>query len=143
MKAGKPALASGPASTAEPDLRLAARGLAYLYAASSALVGLSLALPHPPVPSEALLALPAVFGYAVAGLLLAFPERVPRRLQHLLLVLASCLVTLMVYLSKGAIAYAAYVWVALYAFYFFSRLPALAHIVGVAAAYGAALAAGG
>ncbi len=134
MKAGKPVPSSRPASGAEPDLRLSARGLAYLYAASSTLVGLSLALPHPTVPSEQLMVGPVVFGYVVAVLLLAFPERVPPRLQHLLLVLATCLVTLTVYLSKGAIAYAAYVWVALYAFNFFHRGQAILHIVGVAAA---------
>jgi diguanylate cyclase (GGDEF)-like protein/PAS domain S-box-containing protein len=131
---------SSPSRTPALDLRVNARSLAFLFGAGATLLVISLFVPHVGRANEPALLVLAVAAFAVTVLLLTAPGRLGYRGQHLVVVLGTTLISLGVYFSGAVAPYAAfYVWVCLYAFYFFTREQALLHLVFVAAAYAAAL----
>ena len=79
----------------------------------------------------------------MAALVLIFGQRLPRFVFHALLGIGTAIITLGVYFGHNAggsfTASVFYIWVALYAYNFFCRQTATAHIVWIALCYGAVL----
>lgn len=119
-----------------------ARGLAFLFGAGGLLVLLTLLMPHEESTDDLAVAVPAVAALIVAGVLLALRTEIGPWALSAVLAGATLLITVCV-VAGGASASAyplMYVWVSLYAFYFFPRSWAVAHVVLCAAGYGLALA---
>jgi len=120
------------------------RVLAEMFVAGAALAQGSLLLPHWPQTDGAMIAALAAPGYPMAALLWRSRGRLPRWIIHVFLQLATALVTLGVHFGHhgggAAVTPILYVWVSLYAFYFFSRRTATVHIAVVAVTYAAVLA---
>ncbi len=121
------------------DGRTMAVALATLFAAGTLIGTISLLLPHPAEFNDralwSTLGLAAVGALAVAG----FARRLPPWSMHLFVVLGTLLVTRAVYYSNepsGFYTYL-YIWVGLYAFFFFGRFWGTIHmaIVGLAFAW--------
>jgi diguanylate cyclase (GGDEF)-like protein len=128
---------------ASVDARIRARAMASLYLAGGSIGSVSLLLPHPAKADEALLwtnvAL-ALFGGAV---LMAIGSRLPRWAFHAGIALGSILVTRAVLGSGDTVSFYSvwYLWIGLYAFYFFGRLAAALHVAFAAGLYAITLAA--
>lgn len=120
-----------------------ARWLAVLFIAGSTLSLVAMLLPHWARQDTAATVITALAAYPAAAVLLIVGERLPRVAFHLLLVLGTLIITLGVYFGNdgtGSLTAAVfYIWVALYAFTFFSRRWAAVHVAIVGAAYGAVL----
>jgi diguanylate cyclase (GGDEF)-like protein len=120
-----------------------ARWMAVLYICGSTLSLVSLALPHWERQDTVATALCALCGYPAAAILLLGRSRLPRFAFHLLLALGTAMITLGVYFGNqggGSLTAAVfYIWVALYAFNFFTRRAAAGHLAVVAFGYGAVL----
>ena len=118
-----------------------ARALAYLYAAGAGLAALSLALPHSPMQDD--IGITAVIAAACIGalLLLFGASRIPGWAVQVFLAIGTLLISGVVYFSgTGNSGFAFYyVWVGIYAFYFFARGWAIAQSALVAVVYGALL----
>jgi diguanylate cyclase (GGDEF)-like protein len=128
-----------------PDRSLMARCLAYLFGAGAALALVSLALPDSSDVSAADIFIPQV-GYALAAvgvvaILLVNFDRLPLWTFQLTLAAGTALISFVIYLSGDPTsAYTMfYVWIALYAFYFFRLSQAFFQVGCVAAAYGVVL----
>jgi diguanylate cyclase (GGDEF)-like protein/PAS domain S-box-containing protein len=121
-----------------------ARSLAFLFASGATLGAISLALPHPMHEDELGLAGAIGAAYVVALATLAVGRRLPRVAYQVLVALGTGLVTTAIYFSgEGSSAYAMfYIWVGLYAFYFFSTAQAALQAALVGAAYAGVLAFG-
>lgn len=117
------------------------RFLGYLYVVGATLGTASMALPQP--PNTSVVGLFALFGlaYAIGGVLLFARDRLPAWALPLALGCASLIVTAgMLLTDERTGVYAMfYVWIGLTAFFFFGWRQALAQILLVALAYGAAL----
>jgi diguanylate cyclase (GGDEF)-like protein len=120
-----------------------ARWLGTLYICGSTLSLVSLALPHWEQQDTRSTAICALLGYPMAALLFLFGRHLPRIAFHVLLAIGTGIITLGVYFGHNAggslTASVFYIWVALYAFNFFSRPIATLHIVWIAAGYGTVL----
>jgi diguanylate cyclase (GGDEF)-like protein len=85
----------------------------------------------------------ALGAFPAAGVLLLVGERLPRAAFHVLLALGTLIITAGVYFGNdgtGSLTAAVfYIWVALYAFTFFSRCWAAVHIAIVGVGYGTVL----
>ncbi len=116
------------------------RGLAFLFAAGAALVGISLLLPHSHNTKDAGLLVAVGLAAGTPAILARFAERMPVRGLQLILMLGTVLVTVcVVYGGDSASAYPLmYVWVALYAGYVFSARAAAGETLFAAAACAAA-----
>ena len=116
------------------------RGLAFLFAAGAALVGISLLLPHSHNTNDASLLIAVGLATLTAAFLVRFASRIPLRGLQLILLLGTVLVTVcVVYGGDSASAYPLmYVWVALYAAYVFSARAAAVQTVFAAGACAAA-----
>ena len=121
-----------------------ARSLAFLYASGATLGALSLWLPHPAHHDDLGLAGAIAAAYVTAAALLVVGRRMPVAAYPLLVVLGTGLITIAIAFSgEGSSVYATfYIWVGLYAFYFFSTLQALLQSALVGVAYAAVLAFG-
>ncbi len=119
-----------------------ARGLAMLFGAGASLVLLTLALPHDANTDDLGVAVPPILAYGVVGLLVTAGRRFSPGALGAVLALGTILITgCIVFGGDSASAYALmYVWVALYAGYFFAPLTALAHVALCGACYAAAFA---
>jgi diguanylate cyclase (GGDEF)-like protein len=121
-----------------------ARWLGTLYMCGSTLSLVSLALPHWHQQNTEATAICALAGYPMAIILLRFGARLPRIAFHLLLAIGTLIITAGVYFGNNAggslTASVFYIWVALYAFNFFSRRVAAMHIVWIGLCYGTVLA---
>jgi diguanylate cyclase (GGDEF)-like protein len=122
-----------------------ARCLVYLFGAGAGLALVSLALPASSEASAVALFLSRA-GYAVAAvgvvaILLVNFDRLPLWTFQLTLGAGTALISFVIYLSGDpASAYTMfYVWIALYAFYFFTLLQAAVQVGFVALSYGAVL----
>jgi diguanylate cyclase (GGDEF)-like protein len=120
-----------------------ARWLAAFYLAGSTISLVALALPHWKQQNTTATVISALAGYPAAAVLLVWGRRLPRFAFHALLALGTAIITLGVYFGhQGTGAFTAgvfYIWVALYAFNFFSRPAAAAHVALIALGYGAVL----
>jgi diguanylate cyclase (GGDEF)-like protein len=120
-----------------------ARWMAVLYVCGSTLSLLALALPHWQRQNTTATVICALAAYPAAAVLVLWGRRLPRLGVHLMLALGTALITLGVYFGNQGVgsltAAVFYIWVALYAFNFFTRRAASAHIGVIAAGYGAVL----
>jgi diguanylate cyclase (GGDEF)-like protein len=120
-----------------------ARWLGTLYICGSTLSLVSLALPHWHQQNTEATAICALTGYPMAIILFRFGARLPRIAFHLLLAIGTLIITAGVYFGHNAggslTASVFYIWVALYAFNFFSRRVAAMHVVWIGLCYGTVL----
>jgi diguanylate cyclase (GGDEF)-like protein len=128
-----------------PDRSLMARCLAYLFGAGASLALVSLALPNNSTATGTEIVIPQA-GYAVAAIgvvaiLLVNFNRLPLWTFHLTLTAGTVLISFVIASSGDPTsAYTMfYVWIALYAFYFFGWVQAFFQVVCVGLAYGAVL----
>jgi len=121
-----------------------ARWLAVLFIAGSTLSLVAMLLPHWQRQDTAATVVVARAAYPAAAILLLIGDRLPRPAFHVLLALGTLIITLGVYFGNdgtGSLTAAVfYIWVALYAFTFFSRRWASFHVAIVGAGYAAVLA---
>lgn len=127
--------------TTPGDRATMARGLAALFGAGATLVLITLALPHDASTDDLLVAIPPALAYVVAGLLLAFAGRFSPALLALVTALGTVLITACIaWGGASAAAYPLmYVWVALYAGYFFGVRTIVAELALSAALFAAVL----
>jgi diguanylate cyclase (GGDEF)-like protein len=120
-----------------------ARWLGILYVCGSTLSLVSLALPHWHQQDTRATAICALLGYPMGGILFLWGRHLPRWAFHGILGIGTAIITLGVYLGHNAggslTASVFYIWVALYAFNFFSRRAATSHVAWIALCYGTVL----
>src|SRR6185503_5334185 len=112
----------------------------YLCAAGILLTLVWLALPYSPTAAnEAGLVRVSVLAAVLGGFAIAFFDRIPPWAFQLLVASGTVLVTLMIeYSGARTSPYAFfYIWLALYALFFFSRGEAVMHVLFIAFAYAA------
>jgi diguanylate cyclase (GGDEF)-like protein len=122
---------------ARQERELATIGLAFLYTAGATLGLLVLLLPHPDSVNTTGVAAIALSAYPIAAMMVAL-RPLSWRLVHVGVVVGVGLITAVVELSgvlAGAYAFY-YLWAAMFAAYFFSRVAVAAHLALVAVAYG-------
>src|SRR4051794_12997607 len=110
------------------DRHAMALGAAYLFGAGATLVVITLVLPHKSNTDDVGVLAMALLAYVVVAALLVVGRRIPVWAYELIIAVGGVLVGGCVYFggeSSGAYALM-YVWVALYAFYFFDLLAAVA-----------------
>ena len=118
------------------------RPLGWLYLVAAALGPITLATPHYPVIDEAgVLGVSALAVVLGAGLL-ALGSRLPSRLIPVAVAAGSALTAAAIEFTGGVpnAASLLFLWIALYAFYFFSRVHALVQMAFVGVCYAAAIA---
>lgn len=121
------------------DRRQRELALGILFFAGATLALVSLAVPHWRGGNDAAIGGVAVSGYPFAALLVVARGRLPRWSIHALLAVGTGFVTAGVYFGNahdGSVTTAIlYLWVALYAFHFFTWRAAAAHLAWVGVAY--------
>jgi diguanylate cyclase (GGDEF)-like protein len=123
------------------DRRIMARALMYLLAAVGTAVVASVAIPNAPLHEEQAVPVVAGIAYAAAvGVFLGF-ERLPSWGIHALLLGVTALISWAVYASNepGSAYTIFFVWVAMYAAFFFGPWGTALQIAAMAGGYGAAL----
>lgn len=118
-----------------------ARALAFLYGAGATLVSTTLVLPHSANTEDLGVAIPCLLAVVVVGALLAGAGRISVGVLQTVLALGTVLISQCVMFGgDGAAAYALmYVWIALYASYFFRVRAAVAQLALAAGLYAAVL----
>ncbi len=139
---GVPDLPVGTGGSASFDVRLQARILGVLFGIGASLVLLTVLLPHSARADDAGTLDIVVVAYAISGVLLSQADRMSAFALPFVLATGTTLVTGLSYFSGyGPSPYICfYLWVFLYAAYFFSRREALLQIAYVAAIYAGLLA---
>jgi diguanylate cyclase (GGDEF)-like protein/putative nucleotidyltransferase with HDIG domain len=124
------------------DTSLTAKVLAGLYAAGATLAALTVVLPHPAGANEMGLLAIVANAYVIAGLLYWRAEKLPDRVLPVALCWGSTLITGVAYFSGESPSPLVffYLWVFLYASYFFTRRQTALQIAYVGLVYGALLA---
>ena len=123
------------------DSRIRARALAFLFLAGAVIGAISMILPHSADADEVALwsniALAGVGGVVIW----AVGPRLPQWAFHAVLPVGALLITRAVLESGDEVSFYAvwYIWVGLYAFYFFHRFAASLHVLFVAVLYGVTL----
>jgi diguanylate cyclase (GGDEF)-like protein len=119
------------------DSRVRAWALGWLFIAGASIGLVSLLLPHPPGANELALYSNVAFAYVGGVLLLWLGPRAPSWFFHVAMAIGAVIITRAIFYSGEAVSFYAvwYLWVGLYAFYFFDRLAAAAHVSFVAALY--------
>lgn len=122
---------------------LVAQVLATLFAAGASLAALTMVLPHPASANELGLLAIVLSAYLTAGALYSQAARLPAWTLQTTLAWGSTLITGVAYFSGEAPSPLVffYLWVFLYASYFFTRRQTAVQIIYVGCAYGALLAA--
>jgi diguanylate cyclase (GGDEF)-like protein len=120
---------AGSPEAAESEL--AARALGWLYIAGGTIGTVSVLLPHAASTNIGGLWSNIAFAYLGAISLLVFAAHVRRWMIHVALVAGALLITRAILLSHEPESFYAiwYIWIGLYAFYFFARRAATAHIL--------------
>jgi diguanylate cyclase (GGDEF)-like protein len=128
-------MASMGALAADSSIR--ARALGSLYIAGAAIGVISLVLPHNAQSDDVALWSNAALAAVAGVLLLTIGTRLPGWAFHAGVVVGAVLIMRAVLASHDALSFYSvwFIWVGLYAFYFFSRLAALLHVAFVAALY--------
>ena len=126
----------------EADSHLPARALGWLFLAGATIGLLSLLLPHSAEADDPGLYSNVALAYVGGVVLLRFARHFPRWAVHAALFTGVLLITRAVLLSGEPVSFYAgwYIWVGLYAFFFFGRLAASAHVAFAALLYAATLA---
>jgi diguanylate cyclase (GGDEF)-like protein len=119
------------------DSRLPARALGSLYLAGATIGLVSLLLPHSPKADELGLYSNVALAYAGGLAVMVFAARLPGWILHAAIVAGSLLITRAVVLSEDPVSFYSvwFIWVGLYAFYFFTRAAAAAHVALIAILY--------
>lgn len=121
----------------EHDRRIRARALGWLFVAGGLIGAVSMVLPHSPEASE--LGLWSNIALALLGgiTLLSAGPRFPTWALHVTLAAGVLLIARAVFLSGEEVSFYSiwFIWVGLYAFYFFSRVAAALHVGFAAAVY--------
>lgn len=130
----------GPPDATAPealDSRVRARGLGWLYVAGGLIGSLSLLLPHSPEANEVALWSNIALALAAGVGLLTLGARLPLWAFHVAAAAGIVLIARAVVFSGEEVSFYSiwFIWVGLYAFYFFSRLGAALHVAFVAAVY--------
>jgi diguanylate cyclase (GGDEF)-like protein len=131
---------AGPARVQE-ETRLAARSLGYLYLAGATIGLVSLLLPDPPRADVPALYSNVGLAYLGGAMLLFGVSRTRPWMLQVALAAGSLLITRAVLLSGTAVSFYSvwFIWVGLYAFFFFTRRVAAAHVAFVSILYAATL----
>src|SRR3954454_14372886 len=123
------------------DRAVMARALMYLLAAVGTAVVASVAIPNAPLHSEHAVPVLAGIAYAAAiGVFFGF-ERLPKWGLHALLLGVTALISWSIYTSNdaGSPYVIFFVWVAIYAAFFFGPIGAALQLVGMLIGYAVAL----
>ena len=125
------------------DSRLRARSLAYLFIAGALTAALTIALPHGRGVDELGLGLIGLGAALIGAALLLAAERAVMWQLHLALALGTGMVALAnEFTGQTALYPLLFSWPILYAFYFFKRPAAIAHVIFAGLAYAVVLALG-
>jgi diguanylate cyclase (GGDEF)-like protein len=125
------------------DSWVRARAMASVYLAGAVIGSLSMILPHAAEADDVALWSNVALAFLGGALLMTIGGRLPRWAFHAGLALGSVLVTRAVLASGDPVSFYSvwYVWIGLYAFYFFGRPAALLHVAFAAGLYAITLAA--
>ena len=120
---------------------LRARALGLLYIAGASIGAASLVLPHSVRADDAALWSNTGLAYLGGAALLLLGGRIPGWGFHVALAVGSLLITRAVLASHDPVSFYTvwYIWVGLYAFYFFARAEAFAHVTLAMGLYAATL----
>jgi diguanylate cyclase (GGDEF)-like protein len=120
------------------------RALSYLFLAGATIGLVSLFLPHSRRADDFTLLTNIALAYAGAAAVAGLASRLPPWCAHVFAATGTLLVTRSILYSGEVASYYAiwYVWIALYACYFFTRPQAAAHIALVGVSYGVVLGTG-
>jgi diguanylate cyclase (GGDEF)-like protein len=123
------------------DSWVRARAMASLYLAGAVIGAISMVLPHSAEADDAALWSNIALAFLGGVVLFALGGRLPRWAFHLALATGSLLVTRAVLISGDTVSFYSvwYLWIGLYAFYFFSRPAAAVQIAFASALYGLTL----
>jgi len=126
---------------AAEDPRLAAASLACLFLAGATIGLLSLLLPRPPGANVGGLYSNVALAYVGGAVVFATLRHIRVWMLHVALVLGAVLITRAVLLSGDGVSFYSvwYIWIGLYAFFFFSRAVAASHVALVAGLYAVSL----
>jgi diguanylate cyclase (GGDEF)-like protein len=132
---------SGPSTGMASDGWIRARAMGLLYLAGATIGAVSLVLPHSARADDGALWSNVGLAYIGAFVILALGARIPSWGFEVGLGVGSLLITRAVLASHDPVSFYTvwYIWIALYAFYFFSRASAAAHVGFAMALYGATL----
>ena len=124
-----------------PDSWIRGRALGSLFAAGAVIGAVSVLLPHSPDADTAALWLNIALAAGAGLLLVALGPRLPVAAFHIALALGAVLITRAILISGDPVSFYSvwYLWIGLYAFYFFSRQAALLHVAFAAALYAGTL----
>jgi diguanylate cyclase (GGDEF)-like protein len=124
------------------DSWIRARAMASLYLAGGTIGALSMVLPHSARANEAALWSNVALAFVGGALVMAVGTRLPNWAFHVGLAAGSGLVIRAILASGDPNSFYAvwFLWIGLYAFYFFGRVGAAAHVALVAALYALTLA---
>jgi diguanylate cyclase (GGDEF)-like protein len=119
------------------DAGIRARAMASLYLAGAAIGAVSLVLPHAAKANEAALWSNTALAFVAGALLMAMGSRLPGWAFHVGLAAGSVLVMRAVLVSGDPVSFYSvwFVWIGIYAFYFFNRWAAALHVAFAAALY--------
>jgi diguanylate cyclase (GGDEF)-like protein/putative nucleotidyltransferase with HDIG domain len=120
-----------------------ARTAAFFFLSGALVVPLVLVTPHGPSMDERLFAVTGIAAALVGAFLLLAQRRLPRASMHAVTAIGTGVATLAIYAWGTETTYGPlpYLWVAFYAFYFFSFPAAIVHLALVGAAFAVQLAA--
>ena len=123
------------------DGSVRARAMAFLYIAGGAIGAVSMVLPHAAGADEAQLWSNIALAFVGGALLLTIGPRLPGWTFHLGLAIGALLVTRAVLVSGDNASFYSvwYLWIGLYAFYFFNRVQAAAHVAFTSLLFGITL----
>lgn len=124
-----------------PPSRTRARAAAAVLVAGSALVAISLVLPHPEGADETALVLTALAMAATGGVIWGFAARIPTAVLHLILVGIVAVTGLLIFESGVAVGQygTIFVWTTLITSFYFPRRIAALHLAWLFAINGVAL----
>jgi PAS domain S-box-containing protein len=118
------------------DSRLKARSLAYLFCAGALMAALTIILPHASSIDELGLGVTGLAAAVLGAALLAVADRARAWQLHAALVLGTAMIAVAnEFTGQTALFALLFSWPILYAFYFFDRRAALAHVALAALAY--------
>src|SRR4051812_36693146 len=133
--------AAAPPVDVSVDSSIRARAMALLFLAGGTIGAISMVLPHSAEANEAALWSNIVLACIAGAALVAVGDRLPGWAFHVGLAVGAVLVTRAVLISGENTSFYSvwYLWIGLYAFYFFSRPAAAAHVAWTSALYGLTL----
>src|SRR3954447_1129455 len=133
--------AAAPPVDVSVDSSIRARAMALLFLAGGTIGAISMVLPHSAEANEAALWSNIALACIAGAALVAVGDRLPGWAFHVGLAVGAVLVTRAVLISGENTSFYSvwYLWIGLYAFYFFGRPAAAAHVAFTSALYAATL----